>query len=65
MDGFFYIAVGDKGLHGAVGADGRRADLNGGGVVRIRPDGSGLEVVNTGVRNILDLAMDGEDEMFT
>lgn len=65
MDGFFYIAVGDKGLHGAVGTDGRRADLNGGGLARIRPDGTGLEVIARGNRNILDLALDAEDEMFT
>ncbi len=65
MDGFFYIAIGDKGLHGATGTDGRRVELNGGGVARIRPDGSGLEIISTGVRNILDLAMNAEDEMFT
>jgi hypothetical protein len=44
MDGFFYIAVGDKGLFGAVDRSGKRVDLHGGGVVRIRPDGTGLEV---------------------
>src|SRR4051812_31713380 len=65
MDGFFYVAVGDKGLYGAVGTDGRRVDMRGGGVVRIRPDGSGLEVFCTGVRNILDLALNDEDEVFT
>src|SRR6476469_409298 len=31
MDGFFYVAVGDKGLYGAVGTDGRRVDMRGGG----------------------------------
>src|SRR4051812_27765307 len=65
MDGYFYVAVGDKGLYGAVGTDGRRVDMRGGGVVRIRPDGSGLEVFCTGVRNILDLALNDEDEIFT
>ena len=65
MDGFFYIAIGDKGLYGAVDRSGRRVDLRGGGIVRIRPDGTGLEVVCTGVRNILDVALDAEDEMFT
>jgi putative heme-binding domain-containing protein len=65
MDGFFYIAVGDKGLYGAVGRDGRRLDMKGGGVVRMRPDGTGLEVHSTGVRNILDVAIDQEDELFT
>jgi putative membrane-bound dehydrogenase-like protein len=65
MDGYFYIAVGDKGLYGAVGTDGKRVDMRGGGVVRIRPDGSGMEVYCTGVRNILDVAINDEDEIFT
>jgi putative membrane-bound dehydrogenase-like protein len=65
IDGYFYLAVGDKGLYGATGTDGRRVDLRGGGVVRIRPDGSGLEVFCTGVRNILDVALNDEDEVFT
>ena len=65
MDGYFYVAVGDKGVYGAVGTDGRRVDLRGGGILRLRPDGSGLEVFSTGVRNILDVAMNGEDEIFT
>src|SRR5688500_15246899 len=57
MDGYFYIAVGDKGMYGAVGRDGKRLDLRGGGIVRMRPDGTGLEIFATGVRNILDVAM--------
>ncbi len=65
MDGYFYIAVGDKGIYGAVGRDGKRADLRGGGILRLRPDGTGLEVYCNGVRNILDVAINAEDEMFT
>ena len=65
MDGYFYVAVGDKGVYGAVGTDGRRVDLHGGGILRLRPDGTGLEVYCTGVRNILDVALDAEDELFT
>lgn len=65
MDGFFYIAVGDKGLFGAVDRTGRRVDLHGGGVVRIRPDGTGLEIFSSGTRNILDVAATAEDELFT
>ena len=45
--------------------DGRRVDLHGGGILRLRPDGTGLEVYCTGVRNILDVALDAEDEIFT
>src|SRR5213594_3166057 len=65
MDGFFYVAVGDKGIYGAVGRDGRRVDLHGGGILRLRPDGTQLEVFARGVRNILDVAMTEEDEIFT
>ncbi|MBL9169584.1 MAG: HEAT repeat domain-containing protein [Verrucomicrobiales bacterium] len=65
MDGYFYVAVGDKGLYGAVGRDGRRIDMHGGGVVRIRPDGTGLEIFATGLRNIMDAAVNEEDEVFT
>ena len=65
MDGYFYVAVGDKGVYGAVGTDGRRVDLHGGGILRLRPDGTELEVYCTGVRNILDVALDAEDEIFT
>ncbi len=65
MDGYFYLAVGDKGLSECAGTDGRKLSLRGGGVVRFRPDGSGLEVFATGVRNILDVALNAEDECFT
>jgi putative membrane-bound dehydrogenase-like protein len=65
MDGYFYMAVGDKGIYGAVGRDGKRVDLHGGGILRFRPDGTGLEVYCTGVRNILDAAINAEDEIFT
>ena len=65
LDGFFYVAVGDKGLFKARGRDGRVASLRGGGMVRIRPDGTGLSVYATGVRNILDVAGTAEDDWFT
>ncbi len=65
MDGRFYVAIGDKGLFGAVGRDGKRVDLHGGGILRLRPDGTELEVFSSGVRNILDVALTDEDEAFT
>jgi putative membrane-bound dehydrogenase-like protein len=65
MDGYLYVAVGDKGVYGAVGRDGKRVDLHGGGILRLRPDGTELEVYCTGVRNILDVAVNAEDEIFT
>jgi putative membrane-bound dehydrogenase-like protein len=65
MDGFLYVSVGDKGIPGAHGTDGKTIQLRGGGVVRVRPDGSDLEVVATGLRNVLDVAIDERGEMFT
>ncbi len=65
MDGFLYIAVGDKGLPRAVGRDGRVIQLHGGGVIRVRPDGSDLDVVSTGERNPLSVALSATDEIFT
>jgi putative membrane-bound dehydrogenase-like protein len=65
MDGYFYTACGDKGLYQARGTDGSQATLQTGGIFRIRPDGSQLEVFSHGVRNILDVAVNAEDELFT
>jgi putative heme-binding domain-containing protein len=36
-----------------------------GGVIRIRPDGTGLEVVSTGERNPLSVALTANDDVFT
>ena len=57
-DGWLYIAVGDYGLVKAVGTDGREVQMRGGGNVRVRRDGSGLEVYARGTRNDYDLAID-------
>jgi putative membrane-bound dehydrogenase-like protein len=65
MDGFLYIAVGDKGIPHATGPDGRTIQLKGGGVVRCRPDGTGIEVVSSGTRNHLDPNLDDRDNIFT
>jgi len=65
MDGFFYLSTGDKGIYGAVGTDGSKAELRGGGVIRFRPDGTNLEVFSSGTRNHLDVSMNAEDELFT
>ncbi len=53
IDGWIYIAGGDFGFMDAVGTDGRHLQHRGGGVIRFRPDGSGLELFATGTRNIL------------
>jgi putative heme-binding domain-containing protein len=65
IDGFLYIACGDYGATNAVGSDGTRLQLHGGGVVRVRPDGSGLEMVSHGQRNIYDVAVSPELDLFT
>lgn len=65
MDGRIYVSVGDKGIQKATGADGSTITLEGGGVVRMRPDGTELEVVTSGTRNHLDVAMDSLDNIFT
>ncbi len=53
IDGWIYIAGGDFGFLKARGSDGRELQHRGGGVIRFRPDGSGLELYATGTRNIL------------
>jgi putative heme-binding domain-containing protein len=65
IDGYLYIAVGDKGIPHGVGRDGTEIQLYGGGVIRIRPDGSGLEIVSTGERNPLSVALSAVDDIFT
>ncbi len=64
MDGYLYIAVGDKGVHGFVGRDGRRLELPLGGVIRMRPDGTGAEVYATGFRTVLNPAITDRDDIF-
>lgn len=58
IDGWIYVAVGDFGIIDAVGADGKRLTLRGGGIVRVRTDGTDLETFATGMRNIYDVAID-------
>lgn len=58
IDGWLYLAIGDFGFMNAVGADGRTLQFRGGGVVRVRPDGTGMELYSQGTRNILEVAMD-------
>jgi putative membrane-bound dehydrogenase-like protein len=64
LDGRLYLSVGDKGIPRARGRDGSEISLRGGGVVRLRPDGSRLEVLATGTRNHLDVVLDEQGEMF-
>jgi putative membrane-bound dehydrogenase-like protein len=58
IDGWLYVAVGDYGLIKAVGSDGKEIQMRGGGNVRVRRDGTGLEIYARGTRNDYDLAID-------
>ena len=57
VDGWLYLAIGDFGFMDAEGTDGRKLTFRGGGVVRVRTDGTGLELFSTGTRNIVEVAV--------
>ncbi|MEP2777423.1 MAG: HEAT repeat domain-containing protein [Luteolibacter sp.] len=65
IDGWLYVAVGDFGMPKAVGADGATYTLWGGGVVRVRPDGSEMEPYSLYVRNICDIAITPTMDLFS
>lgn len=63
-DGWLYVAGGDFGFIDATGTDGRKLTHRGGGVIRVRPDGTGLELYSNGTRNILEVAISPRLDMF-
>lgn len=65
IDGWLYVAVGDFGMPDAVGADGKHMTLHGGGVVRVRPDGSEVEPYALYVRNICEVIISPTLDMFS
>ena len=65
IDGWIYIAVGDFGFHNAVDRSGKKMTMLGGGVVRVRPDGTEMEVYTHGLRNIYDVAIDPFMNIYT
>ncbi|MGC4007223.1 MAG: PQQ-dependent sugar dehydrogenase [Pirellulales bacterium] len=65
IDGMLYVAVGDYGFIEAVDKAGRKLQMRGGGIVRVRPDGTELEIVSRGQRNIYDVAIGPRGELFT
>jgi len=65
IDGWLYIAVGDFGMEATKGTDGKVVTLQGGGVARVRPDGTDLEVYSYHTRNICDLAISPTLDIFT
>ncbi len=64
VDGWIYAAIGDFGFMEAEGTDGRKLQLRGGGIVRFRPDGTGLHLFARGTRNILEAAVSPELDSF-
>ncbi|MDR8393621.1 c-type cytochrome [Aliifodinibius sp. S!AR15-10] len=65
IDGWIYIAVGDFGFHEATDREGTKLTMLGGGVLRVRPDGTEMEVYTHGLRNIYDVAIDPQMNIFT
>ncbi len=65
IDGWLYLAIGDFGFLQAEGIDGRQLQFRGGGVIRVRPDGTDLEVYSRGTRNILEVSVDPLLNAFT
>ena len=65
IDGWIYVAVGDYGFIKATGSDGRDVQMKGGGITRVRPDGTELELVSRGQRNIYDVAVSPLMDLFT
>ncbi len=65
IDGWIYVAVGDFGLQNTRAVDGTEIHKRGGGVIRVRPDGSNMEVHSWELRNIYDVAIDPFMNVFT
>ena len=65
IDGWIYVAVGDFGFVNATGTDGKKLTMYGGGIIRVRPDGTELETYANGLRNIYDVAIDPFMNVFT
>lgn len=65
IDGWLYLAIGDYGMYKAVAKDGSTMHLHGGGVLRVRPDGSKLQMHTANTRNIVDVAVSPTLDVFT
>jgi glucose/arabinose dehydrogenase len=62
-DGWLYLALGDNGCD-VPRPEGDRLLLQGGGILRCRKDGRDLHLFATGLRNIYDIALDEELNVF-
>lgn len=65
IDGWIYIAVGDFGFVNAEDRSGKKLTQLGGGILRVRPNGTEMEVYSHGMRNIYDVAIDPYMNIFT
>ena len=65
IDGWIYISVGDFGFHDAIDRSGKKLTMLGGGIVRVRPDGTEMEIFTHGTRNVYDVAIDPYMNIFT
>jgi putative membrane-bound dehydrogenase-like protein len=65
IDGWIYIVVGDFGFVKAEGTDGSTRQFKGGGIARVRPDGSHLQIFARGLRNPYDVAISPRLNLFT
>ncbi len=65
IDGWIYCAIGDFGFMNAKGTDGTEIQFRGGGVVRVRRDGTGMHIFSRGTRNIYEIAVGPTLEAFT
>ena len=63
FDGWLYLAMGDNGTD-VQRPEGDRLLFQQGGILRCRPDGTDLHVFAGGLRNIYDLALDDELNVF-
>jgi len=62
-DGWLYLALGDNGCN-VKRPEGGKIVLHGGGILRCRRDGRQLHVFATGLRNIYDVALDEDLNVF-
>jgi glucose/arabinose dehydrogenase len=62
-DGWLYLALGDNGCD-VLRPEGDRLVFQGGGILRCRSDGHDLHVFASGLRNIYDIALDEELNVF-
>lgn len=65
IDGWIYVAIGDFGFYNAVDQSGTKLTMHGGGIVRVRPNGTEMEIYTHGTRNIYDVAIDPYMNIFT